>query len=66
MLEFEPGDFLTWNNLGIAEFRRGRYPEAIQHFEQALDISPNFAFARSNLDAAHAARAVQSVPQRSK
>ncbi|TDJ17263.1 MAG: tetratricopeptide repeat protein, partial [Deltaproteobacteria bacterium] len=66
MLELKPDDFLTWNNLGIAELRRKRYPAAIQHFERALEINPNFALARSNLDAAHALRAGKSAPQPSK
>jgi len=44
------------NNLGIALGSRGRLPEAIDQFEQALRLKPEFADAQRNLEMARRAR----------
>jgi protein O-mannosyl-transferase len=43
---------LAHNNLGKALYDKGRMPEAIQHFQQALKINPNYALACNNLGGA--------------
>ena len=39
----------AWNDLGIVRTELGRYDEAVEAFENALKIDPNFAEAQSNL-----------------
>jgi tetratricopeptide (TPR) repeat protein len=41
----------AWNNMGIAEARRGRLSEAASAFRRALEINPNHANTRDNLAA---------------
>ncbi|HEX4713338.1 MAG TPA: tetratricopeptide repeat protein, partial [Ktedonobacteraceae bacterium] len=43
---------LAHNNLGVALARQGKLPEAIQHFERALQLKPDYAEAYDNLGAA--------------
>ncbi len=46
---------LVHNNLGMAMADRGRWNEAIRHFERALDGDPKCRSARANLGKALAA-----------
>ncbi len=39
----------AWNNLGVAEFRRGRYREAREDFEKAVSLHADYAEAWFNL-----------------
>ena len=48
-VQINPGSAQTRNNLGISLARMNRFPEAIEQFEQALRIQPDFEQARSNL-----------------
>jgi type IV pilus assembly protein PilF len=46
---FDPDNFLTQNNLGLAYYVREKYDDAEKHFKRALDIRPDFTEARNNL-----------------
>ena len=43
----------AWNNLGILAAREGRTDEAIQNFQRALQIDPDFVIALENLGSAY-------------
>ncbi len=43
----------AWNNLGILSTREGRMDEAIAHFQQALQLSPDSMIALDNLGSAY-------------
>ena len=47
---------LAHYNLGVALAGRGRFDEAIAHFQKALEIKPDYAEAHANLGAALAGR----------
>ena len=47
-----PHSWLAHNNLGVMLRRAGKLPEAIWHFEQALQAKPDYARAHCNLAAA--------------
>jgi protein O-mannosyl-transferase len=47
-----PNALVAHSNLGNVLVEAGRYEEAIQHFEYALQIKPNYANARNNLGVA--------------
>jgi tetratricopeptide (TPR) repeat protein len=49
-LASEPDDSGACNNMGVALVREGEYAQAIQWFQKAVKIDPNFASARSNLE----------------
>jgi tetratricopeptide (TPR) repeat protein len=51
ILVLVPGDFITWNNLGVLETRRDRPLDALACFRRSLELNPNFADARRNLEA---------------
>ena len=48
------GNFVAHNNLGLALASQGRVAEAIEQFEQALRIQPDYAAAHNNLGVAMA------------
>ena len=48
-LQYNSQAWPAYNNLGVAEARTGRVPEAMEQFEQALRINPNDAEAHNNL-----------------
>lgn len=50
-LEKYPGDFVAHCNLGALYTTRGKFGEAVSHFEQALRIQPGSATARNGLGA---------------
>jgi stress-induced-phosphoprotein 1 len=50
-LKLQPDDANVEANLGAALAELGRFPEAKSHFERALQIDPNQALAKENLDA---------------
>jgi Flp pilus assembly protein TadD len=50
-LEKYPGDFVAHCNLGALYTARGKFGEAVSHFEQALRIQPGSATARNGLGA---------------
>jgi tetratricopeptide (TPR) repeat protein len=43
----------AWNNLGILAAREGHTDEAVQHFQRALQIDPDFLIALQNLGNAY-------------
>jgi tetratricopeptide (TPR) repeat protein len=43
----------AWNNLGILAAREGRTDEAIQNFQRALQIDPDFVISLENLGSAY-------------
>jgi tetratricopeptide (TPR) repeat protein len=43
----------AWNNLGLLATRDGKYGEAIQNFQQALALNPDFLVALTNLGNAY-------------
>ena len=43
----------AWNNLGLLATREGRIVEAIRHFQQALELSPDHLIALQNLGNAY-------------
>src|SRR2546425_1211601 len=47
-LAIDPKTSLARNNLGAALAQRGKFAEAIDHFQEALRIRPNFANAYNN------------------
>jgi protein O-GlcNAc transferase len=50
-LKLQPEDANVEANLGAALAEMGQFPEAKAHFERALQIDPNQAIAKENLDA---------------
>ena len=48
----DPGDAEVYNNLGVTLGKRGDLVSAIDRFEQALNIRPDFARAWNNLGVA--------------
>ena len=49
-----PDDSVAHNNLGIALFQTGRIQEAVEQFNQALKLKPDYANACYNLAMAYA------------
>jgi len=45
-------NYLAHNNLGIGLVQKGKHSEAIEHYQEALRIKPNWAQARHNLGVA--------------
>lgn len=50
-LEKYPGDFVAHCNLGALDAERGKFGDAVSHFEQALRLQPASATARNGLGA---------------
>jgi Flp pilus assembly protein TadD len=50
-LEKYPGDFVAHCNLGALYTTRGKFGDAVSHFEQALKVQPGSATARNGLGA---------------
>lgn len=50
----EPGYSQTWNRLGTAHLRLGKYQEAVAAYEKALTLSPNSPISKYNLACAFA------------
>jgi len=48
-LQYNSQAWPAYNNRGVAEARTGQVPEAIEQFEQALKIKPDYAEAHNNL-----------------
>jgi cellulose synthase operon protein C len=44
-----PQDAGAHNNLGVVFFNKGLYPEAVSHFERALELDPRMQVAERNL-----------------
>jgi Tfp pilus assembly protein PilF len=51
------GDSETWFRLGLVRHRRGQYGKAVNAYERALKIRPDWPAARRNLATAHLDRA---------
>lgn len=47
-----PAAWMARNNLGLMLAQAGRFPEAIEHFAEAVRVKPDYADAESNLGAA--------------
>jgi tetratricopeptide (TPR) repeat protein len=43
----------AWNNLGIAYLETNRFEEAVQCFEKAVDLNPEYSFAQASLAATY-------------
>jgi tetratricopeptide (TPR) repeat protein len=43
------GNFLAFNNLGVALQKKGRFDDAIANYQKALEIRPDYALALGNL-----------------
>jgi arylsulfatase A-like enzyme/predicted Zn-dependent protease len=39
----------TWNNLGVVYYRKKDYPKAVEAYERAVRLNPEFAYAFDNL-----------------
>jgi len=50
-LEKYPGDFVAHCNLGALEAARGKFGDAVSHYEKALRVQPGSATARNGLGA---------------
>jgi tetratricopeptide (TPR) repeat protein len=48
-----PHDAGAHNNLGVVYYNKGLYPEAITHFEKALELDPRMQVAERNLQIAY-------------
>ena len=48
-----PHDAGAHNNLGVVYYNKGLYPEAITHFEKALELDPRMHVAERNLQIAY-------------
>ena len=48
-LDFTSGNYVAHNNLGAVFFQQKRMDEAIMHFQQSLEIKPDYAEAHYNL-----------------
>jgi protein O-mannosyl-transferase len=64
-LQRNPRAYLAHNNLGNALQKIGRIPEAIDHYQQAVQIKPDYDEARSNLGNAllQTGRAAEAMEQ---
>ena len=43
----------AWNNLGLLAIREGRVEEAVEHFQESLQLSPDYLIALENLGNAY-------------
>lgn len=48
ILEADPEDPAIWNNLGNASMGIGDFDDAVKYYDQACNLSPQFAFAAAN------------------
>jgi len=48
LLKSDPNNATIWNNIGIIQFRQGKYLDAVNAFGQAADIDPQFTNALFN------------------
>jgi Flp pilus assembly protein TadD len=53
-VRLDPRNAESHNNLGLALLGSGRARESIQHFATALELKPDLAVARQNLERAQA------------
>ena len=58
----EPDDAQAHKHLGLAFGQKGQTGEAIQQFQEALKIRPDYADARRNLEVVLATQATPSPP----
>jgi len=49
-LEIDPKYALAWHNKGAALQILGKYQEATECYDKALEINPNFTMAQKNKD----------------
>ena len=47
-LQFNPEGTGAYNNIGTALIHLGRYDEAMENFDKALEIEPNYQLAKNN------------------
>jgi tetratricopeptide (TPR) repeat protein len=48
LIRTDPNNATIWNNIGIIQFRQGKYLDAVNAFGQAADIDPQFTNALFN------------------
>ena len=48
IVKTDSNNAIVWNNIGIIQFRQGKYREAVNAFGQATDIDPQFTNAWFN------------------
>ena len=48
IIKTDSNNAIVWNNIGIIQFRQGKYREAVNAFGQATDINPEFTNAWYN------------------
>ena len=48
-LRLNPMDEKTYNNMGVALYKKGKINEAISHFKKALQLKPGYIMAKKNL-----------------
>jgi len=56
LLRRTPGDAAAYHNLGVVLVRQGKQEEAIQAFQQSLELRPDAAMTQASLDAALSTR----------
>jgi Flp pilus assembly protein TadD len=47
-----PDGYLIHNGLGVALIRKGQTAEAVDHFQEAVRLKPEYQMARANLERA--------------
>ena len=48
LIRTDPNNATIWNNIGVIQFRQGKYRDAVNAFGQATDIDPHFTNAWFN------------------
>jgi tetratricopeptide (TPR) repeat protein len=64
LLEKDPADFVAWTELGNIQFNHGRFDDAINSYDKALTLKPDFTAAmfgagRANLSARKLDRSIE-------
>jgi len=49
LIEEYPNSFIIWNVIGVTAYETGKLEDAINAYEKAIHINPNYAYAYNNL-----------------